>query len=132
MNEYSSISPLYGGSLPLNLKQVLHHASMYVRYDSPYKRDSSIGYLTLEEFLIKSNYPKEVIRDIDIAIEDRPLQSVSVLNLFADSEHLYFNLRESNMDCTKIYLDFDLNKVPIKYLSYIKLGEYEWGSYLNQ
>lgn len=130
--EYSKIVPLYAGSLPLRLDEVLHHASIPFYSYSTHNRDSSFGYINLYSFLIKTNYPREVLRDMDIAVENKPVQSISCFDVYADEDSLYFNLKGSRMDCTKIYLDQDHNQVPIRYVSYIKLGDYQWGSYLSQ
>lgn len=130
-SEYSKINPLYGGSLPLNLKEVLHHAGLTYFSEGSY-RTSSFGYTTLEQFLIKTNYPKEVVRDIKIAVQDKDLLDLKVSDVFYKDGYLHFHLIESNMDCTKIYLSRDSNKVKIRYLSYIEMGGHQWGSYQTQ
>lgn len=130
-NEYSKISPLYGGSLPLMLKQIQHYSGFYLHADCDIYRDSSFGYTSFDQFLIKTNYPKEVLRDIKLAIENKQLLDISVSNVFYSNKKLFFELEESYMDCTKIYLAEDYNAIPVKYISYIEMGDYKWGSYPN-
>lgn len=129
MNNYTSF--LYGGSLSLRLNEVLHQAQLPCLYSSQHLRDSSFGYISLEEFLIKTNYPREAMRDMDIAIEDKPLQSISAHTVYADSNYLYFYLKESRMDCTKIYLDLEQNIIPIRYLSYLSMDDKKWGTLIT-
>lgn len=130
-SDYSKVNPLYGGSLPLSLKEVLHHAGLSYPTETPY-RDSSFGFVTLEQFLIKTNYPKEIERDIKISVQDQEVLDLKVSDLYYSEGYLYFHLVESNMDCTRIYLRPDSNRVQIKYLAYIEMGGHQWGRYQNQ
>lgn len=131
-SQYSKVSPLYGGSLPLSLEEIQHHSGFYVYPKSVIYRTSSFGYTSLDQFLIKTNYPKEILRNIKLAIEDKELLDISVSNVFYSKERLFFELEEPHMDCTRIYLDAEYNSIPVRFVSYIKMGDYTWGSYPNQ